>query len=490
MRVYEKNRIKKILYGVSKNIEILKHGDGRLITDDIVNVFSMCQESIDIVGEFIQTSFTDCNFILDVLKDICRKIFLAAKKTYIDSILLNDIINDVKSVTDEIEKYNTDKVIVLFLPYKASMWDCFHSIYEESIRDERCETYVMPIPYYEKENLDRKFKYEYELFDSTLNLLSYSEVDLGQMMPDIIYFHNPYDETNLVTEVDSKFFSKNLKNYTDMLVYVPYYISGMFKSEAKMVEKLLLPGVLNADAVICQAMIQKEIYYKNGIDSEKYIVCGNPKFDELINYSKQHSLENIKNKFGIRSDKKIVLVNTSISYFLNKQTWFELYSELFENVSSLDVIVIWRPHPLLEAAIKNIRPDLYEKYKDFCVFISSISNVIIDNSSSPLEAMFIADALISDYSSLLFQFYVTGKPLFSVDGMSKYRESGILVFDYYDAYLRSENLKMHEFVKLIISGNDWKKEKRLEKLSEYRFLSDGKCGKRIHDNIMRKIDVK
>lgn len=490
MRVYEKNRIKKILYGVSKNIEILKQSDGRIITENIVDIFSMCQQSIDVVGEFIQVNFTDCNVLLDVLEDICKKIFFAAKKTYIDSVLLNDIINDVKSVSDEIEKYDTDKAIVLFLPYKASMWDCFHSIYEESIRDERCETYVMPIPYYEKEGLNREFKYECELFDNTLNLLNYSEVDLEQMMPDIIYFHNPYDEKNLVTEVDSKFFSKNLKNYTDMLVYVPYYISGIFKSEAKMIEKLLLPGVFNADVVICQAMIQKEIYSKNKIDSEKYIVCGNPKFDELINYSKHHSLEQKKNKFGISGDKKVVLVNTSISYFLNKETWFELYSELFENVSSLDVNVIWRPHPLLEATIKNMRPELYKKYKKFYEFIDSIDNVIIDNSSSPLDAMFIADALISDYSSLLFQFYVTGKPLFSVDGTSKYRECGIVVFDYYDAYLRSENLKMHEFVELIIAGNDWKKEKRLKKISEYSFLSDGRCGKRIHDSILEKIDVK
>ncbi|MCM1237294.1 MAG: hypothetical protein NC489_45075 [Ruminococcus flavefaciens] len=44
--------------------------------------------------------------------------------------------------------------------------------------------------------------------------------------PDIIYFHNPYDNWNLVTSVGPRFYSSNLKKYTEKLVYIPYFILG------------------------------------------------------------------------------------------------------------------------------------------------------------------------------------------------------------------------------------------------------------------------
>lgn len=487
MRVFEKNRVKKILCNVVKKLEILRQNDGAIITNDIIEEFSQCQQWLIIVGEFIENNLIEYNSLIGILENICEAIYVASQNQVIEYSLLNDIINDVKCAYDKFDKYNTDKVIVLFLPYKVSMWDSLHSVYEEAVRDEGCETYVMPIPYYEKKNLKREFKFEYSLFEKNLNLLYYKDVDLAKMSPDIIYIHNPYDNANYVTEVDEMYFSKNLKKYTDMLVYVPYYISGRLKSENKMIEALLLPGSIYADVVICQSMIQKDVYKKNGLDSEKYIVCGSPKFDEVINYSECHSIEEQKRKFGIVNKKKIVLVNTSIEYFLNEKKWFDLYQDLFDNVSNLNVIVIWRPHPLLEVTIKSMRPDLYQRYREFCKFVSSKDNVVIDKSVSPLDTLFIADALISDYSSLLFQFFVTGKPLYSVDGEIKYREEGIVIFDYYDAYLKSDNLKLQDFVNLIIEGRDWKKEKRLKKLSEYSILKDGKCGKRIHDAIMKKI---
>jgi len=31
------------------------------------------------------------------------------------------------------------------------MWDFFESIFEAAKKDENCETYVMPIPYYDKD---------------------------------------------------------------------------------------------------------------------------------------------------------------------------------------------------------------------------------------------------------------------------------------------------------------------------------------------------
>ncbi len=42
------------------------------------------------------------------------------------------------------------KLEVVFMPYKASMWDSLESVWMEADADTDCEAYVVPIPYYDK----------------------------------------------------------------------------------------------------------------------------------------------------------------------------------------------------------------------------------------------------------------------------------------------------------------------------------------------------
>ena len=40
------------------------------------------------------------------------------------------------------------KKVLVFLPYKASMWDCMESVWRAAVEDEEhCKVYVVPIPY-------------------------------------------------------------------------------------------------------------------------------------------------------------------------------------------------------------------------------------------------------------------------------------------------------------------------------------------------------
>ena len=41
----------------------------------------------------------------------------------------------------------------VFLPYKASMWESFKSVWKAAVADPRCDAFVVPIPYFDK-NLD------------------------------------------------------------------------------------------------------------------------------------------------------------------------------------------------------------------------------------------------------------------------------------------------------------------------------------------------
>ncbi len=132
---------------------------------------------------------------------------------------------------DDIKTYLSDEIIkieILFLPYKMSMWDSMESVWLEAKEDDRCDCYVMPIPYYER-NQDLSLKqmhYEGMEFPSYVPITKVSEYIIATRRPDVIYIHNPYDDLNRITTVDSNFYSDKLKMYTDNLVYIPYYIDG------------------------------------------------------------------------------------------------------------------------------------------------------------------------------------------------------------------------------------------------------------------------
>ncbi len=55
-------------------------------------------------------------------------------------------------------------------------------------------------------------------------LTDWQSYNFEDRMPDVIYIHNAYDNCNRVTSVHSKFYSGNLKKYTEKLVYIPYFV--------------------------------------------------------------------------------------------------------------------------------------------------------------------------------------------------------------------------------------------------------------------------
>ena len=105
---------------------------------------------------------------------------------------------------------------IVFLPFKASLWDSFDSVWRAAVNDEKCDVYVIPIPYYYKmpDGTYGEMNYDKDAFPSYVNITRYDQFDFAAHHPDVIYIHNPYDEFNQTTTVHSFFYSKNLKKYT------------------------------------------------------------------------------------------------------------------------------------------------------------------------------------------------------------------------------------------------------------------------------------
>ena len=177
---------------------------------------------------------------------------------------LNGAISHVK---ETYEKEFPDKKEVVFLPYKAAMWDSLESVWMAARDDEECDAYVIPIPYYDLDE-NRNFKelhYEGDLYPDYVPITSYEDYDLEERHPDMIFIHNPYDEFNTVTSIAPEFYSSKIKDFTEKLVYIPYFVLAEIAPENQTaIDEIshfcFLPGTVHADKVIVQSEDMRQIY--------------------------------------------------------------------------------------------------------------------------------------------------------------------------------------------------------------------------------------
>lgn len=323
----------------------------------------------------------------------------------------------------------------VFLPYKAAMWDSLESVWKAAEEDPDCHALVIPIPYYDK-NPDgtlRQMHYEIDLFPEDVPVTPYEAYDFESRHPDMIFIHNPYDDGNYVTSVHPFFYSKNLKGYTEKLVYIPYFIlDDIAPDNQAAVEGMehfcLAEGVINADVTVVQSEAMRQIY----VDvltrhssrelrphwEKKILGLGSPKVDRVRSPKEEDFRlpeeweRMVRKEDGAR--KKIILYNTSVSALLKDggaaldkmEENFRFFQE-----NSRDVALLWRPHPLTEATLASMRPMLYQRYMEILRAYRESAFGIYDDTADMDRAIAVSDAYYGDWSSIVWLYRQTGKPI-------------------------------------------------------------------------------
>lgn len=324
---------------------------------------------------------------------------------------------------------------VVFLPYNASMWDSLESVYLAARDDEDCDAYVIPIPYYDK-GADGSFQemhYEADKFPKDIPITRYDAYDFEQRHPDMIFIHNPYDGSNYVTSVHPFFYSKNLKQYTDCLVYIPYFvldeISPGDKSAVRGMENFVtVPAVVHADTVIVQSEAMRQVYIDvmseyagentRFLWEKKILGLGSPKFDRVSRIRTEAiKIPSDWQHIFIKPDgrrKKVVFYNTSVVAMLtHKQKMVDKIKRVLEvfRQNQDEVALIWRPHPLMLATLQAMRPELKEEYSNIVKRYREEQWGIYDDTPDLDRAMGLCDAYYGDPSSVVQLCRMAGIPV-------------------------------------------------------------------------------
>lgn len=397
-------------------------------SEGLYNYLAECQNAAVSVGNTIEKTEGENAESIKDLSLYCEMLYeySMGNKTTISEMV--DVLVRVANAIEKIEPM----LEVVFIPYKASMWDSLESIWLAARNDPRCNPVVVPIPYYDKtpnRQLGQEH-YEIDLYPDYVPVVRYDEYDFATNTPDIIFFHNPYDEFNYVTSVHPFFYSKNIRKYTDKIVYVPYYVldenemeSGMYLN--KMKHFFTVSGVVYADMVIVQSESVKKAYIEALIEwlgeekvrnmgfEKKILGLGSPKFDKVLNTQRDEESIPQKWKKVMKDDKKVILYNTSVSALIrDKDRALEkirISLETFKNRT--DIVLLWRPHPLIKATIGAMYPYLCAEYEKIVQEYIEEGWGIYDDTPDMNRAIAISDAYYGDSSSLVPLYESLGKPI-------------------------------------------------------------------------------
>lgn len=382
----------------------------------VLDLLQQCQQGAIQIGTIIEQSEGEGFPTVKMLEEYCELVFQLFEMVQNDAVTgADEVFTAMNKLLADTENSICNDIAVrkevVFLPYKASMWDSLESIWMAADEDPECDAYVVPIPYYEKDaegNL-KVYHYEGDDFPEYVKVTHYNEYPLEEICPDTVYIHNPYDHGNYVTSVHPRFYSYELKKYTKCLVYVPYYSTAGGLSEGQG----LCSAYLHADYIVVQA--EKYINFIDPvIPREKILPLGSPKFDRVLRLCQNPPQPPAEWKAKMEG-KKVYFYNTSIGGMLADTEKFLLKMEyVFKCFAGReDACLLWRPHPLLESTFDSMRQQyrpVYDRLKSY--FIQN--NVgIYDDTPDMEKTIALCDAYVGDSgTSVTSLFGLAGKPMF------------------------------------------------------------------------------
>ena len=386
------------LADVEKAVQSLQ--DSQQIAIDLGNMLEVfCGEDCSVIGLLEQ--YCEAIYALyEMLTASARQEEIAAAREV--------LAKKCREIEEELSSSVLSRSTVLFLPVMAKDWSYLQPLWEEAVKEEKCDVMVVPLPYFFKDydGSPREICYEGGKFPEGLPVLDYKELTaeyLEMLHPEKIIIQNPYDNWNAAISVPDMFYSLQLRKCTDELIYVAPFAADAFTRQnereyGNMKYYVTMPGVVYADRILVQSEAMRQVYVERlsefaGEETkavwEERIQPAEPAFQDKPNKR--------------TSGKKKVLYGISVGTYLGEQDMakkkLESNLQLFEAYKEgIDYSVFIYP----DAHAVEILGEIELLMKDaFC-------NIVREEVKEYLEEF---DSYYGDSMPLVTRFREQGKPV-------------------------------------------------------------------------------
>lgn len=434
----EKETLKQKVEGFLPLFEEAHEEVRRMLTEgDIVSVTGIlgeCQNVAIQLGTMIEEERGEGHATVSVLEQYCEAIFrlhqilggegsgtIGEAPGHVgDFPEFEELIAFEERLAESTRNDLKERREVVFIPYKVSLWGAMESVWKAALEDEETDVYVIPTPYYYKDDFGKIKKDEphYETdYPEGVTVTSYEEYNFEVHHPDVVVIQCPYDEYSYGLTVHPFFYAKNLKKYTDKLVYIPPFVMDEIEKEDERGRVTLryfcnTPGVVHADTVIVQSEQMKEVYVElltefageetKGMWEDKIRGLGSPEQDQE---KKELSLEadsgEIPEEWRQKiwrpdgSRRKIILYSTSASMlFSDGDSVIRKMKDVFQlfQDNQEEVVMWWRPDPKAREVLRKTKPGVWQKYRELLEDYRDAGWGICDDSAELERAIHFCDA--------------------------------------------------------------------------------------------------
>ena len=391
----------KILQSLKQLHDMIFEINNRKDYNTVLQLLEKCQEYAIKVGTDIEIQQGENFITVRLLEDYCEQIYLIHQRIYYgesiteakEKVLLDGVI---KSILESYEKDIKKKREVLFLPVKAVDWNSMELLYKEFVQDSQSNVYVMPIPYIERESDGNSGVEHYDIdsFPDYLNIVDYRKYDFARNHPDVIVIQNPYDEYESGMTIHPFFYAKNIKKYTNKLVYLPYFeVDEIDLEDEKSIRNskayIITPGVVHSDEVIVSSEATKDHYVKFLV--KHTIIKDSKEWEKKIVVRKdirKKTIQVVKNIDKI----KVVLFYIGFSdfYIEGKNVIKNIRSAIEQFVLHKDKIkVYWVTEDFFVPNLMRLCSEIYEDYSILvsyfeqqkigeCIKMKEIEKIVLD----------------------------------------------------------------------------------------------------------------
>ena len=203
------------------------------------------------------------------------------------------------------------------------------------------------------------------------------------------------------------------------------------------------------------------------LPTDRIAVTGYPRNDILINHTKE--LDNhIKKKLGIKKDYEVLLYAPTFRDYKYKPPLTETFLKKLEKyLLEEKKIFLYKPHPFTEN-----------------VDLSQYKNIIaIERNVDILDLLIIADVLITDYSSVFYDYLLTMRPIiFFAEDLERYTNVRDFYYDY-ESFIPGPLVRSgDELINILKNSAKWDsklREKRKKIRDKFNKYHDGRATERI-----------
>lgn len=453
MRKFVKNELCNIIKQLANVNETLLKSGAAISQEQAQGILTDCQRSAVETGNKIEECEGEGTTSVHLLEEYCEKLYQLC--TSWDTLHIRE--KELKSIRELLNKVKNSilyelpdsKKEVVFLPYKASMWDSMESVWMAARDDENCNAYVIPIPYFDKkpDGSPGEMHYEGDQYPDEVPITDWRQYSMKEQHPDVVYIHNPYDQYNKVTTVHPQYYSVELKKYTDELVYIPYFVCWDDVPE----HFCTTMAVFYADKVLLQSEKVADTYKRIYIETlgeeqkkteeqtgkknrefweklqneadRKFLPLGSPKFDKVRRTTCEeaearlpkewHDMIYYLDEQGAIRRKRVLLYNTSVQALLDhkEQAISKLKAVLATMHRNTEVVLWWRPHPLNTSTLDAMLPAIKKEYLSIIQKYQQEGWGIYDDTSDLNRAIAVSDAYYGDGGSVPTLYRETNKPI-------------------------------------------------------------------------------